>query len=40
MSETSDLADYIAAYAGLISLATISIYAGSFASLPVCHVMS
>jgi hypothetical protein len=39
MSEVSDLADYISAYAALISLATISIYAGSFASLPVCHVV-
>lgn len=39
MSEASDLADYISAYVALISLATIAIYAGSFASLPVCHVM-
>jgi hypothetical protein len=39
MSEESDLADYISAYAALITLATISIYAGSFASLPVCHVV-
>jgi hypothetical protein len=30
-----DLADVVVSYIGLISLATISIYSGSFGSLPV-----
>jgi len=38
MAETQDehdLADVVVSYIGLISLATISIYSGSFGSLPV-----
>ncbi|CAG8702494.1 1387_t:CDS:2, partial [Acaulospora colombiana] len=34
MSNTPDLADYITSYAGLISLAVVSIYCGSLASIP------